>query len=61
MKGIIEKEAAEEAKAVVKEQQQEEEEAKKQQREDNAHYDTVSKLKLVYEGKRVKNFRVTSI
>ena len=62
MKGIIEKEAEEEAKVVVKEQQQEEEEeAKKQQREDNAHYDTVSKLKLVYEGKRVKNFRVTSI
>ena len=33
--------------------------AKEQQQDDNEQYDTVAKLKLVYEGKRVKEFRVT--
>ena len=33
--------------------------AKEQQQDDDERYDTVAKIKLVYEGKRVKGFRVT--
>ena len=33
--------------------------AKEQQQDDNGQYDTVPKIKLVYEGKRSKEFRVT--
>ena len=48
----------------VKEQQQEEEvpvpaAAKEQQQDDDEQYDTIAKIKLVYEEKRVKEFRVT--
>ena len=58
LKDIVEKEAEEEAKE--KQQEEEEEEAKEQQHDDNdEQYDTVAKIKLVYEGKRVKEFRVT--
>ena len=58
LKDIVEKEAEEEAKE--KQQEEEEEEAKEQQQDDNdEQYDTVAKIKLVYEGKRVKEFRVT--
>ena len=42
-----------------KEQQQEPAAAKEQQQDDDERYDTVAKIKLVYEGKRVKEFRVT--
>ena len=45
-----------------KKQQQEEEvlaAAKKQQQDDDEQYHTVAKIKLVYEGKRVTEFRVT--
>ena len=53
----VEKEAEEEAK---EKQQEEEEETKEQQQDDNdEQYDAVAKIKLVYEGKRVKEFRVT--
>ena len=59
LKDIIEKEAEEE----VKGQHQDEEEvpaaAKEQQQDDDEQYDTVPKIKLVYEGKRVKEFGVT--
>ena len=58
LKDIVEKEAEEEAK----EQQQEEElpvAAKEQQQVDDEPYDTVAKIKLVYEEKHVKEFRVT--
>ena len=58
LKDIVEKEAEEEAK----EQQQEEEvpaAAKEQQQDDDEQYDKVAKIKLVCEGKRVKEFRVT--
>ena len=57
LKDIVEKEAEEDAK----EQHQEEVLAadKEQQQDDNEQYDTVAKIKLVYEGKRVKEFRVT--
>ena len=59
LRDIVEKEAEEEAK----EQLQEEEEvlaaAKGQQQDDDKQYDTVPKIKLVYEGKRIKEFRVT--
>ena len=55
LKDIVEKEAEEEAK----EKQQEEEEAKEQQQDDNdEQYDTAAKIKLVYEGKRVKEFKI---
>ena len=54
----VEKEAEEEAKE--KQQEEEEEETKEQQQDDNdEQYDAVAKIKLVYEGKRVKEFRVT--
>ena len=46
------------AKEEVKEQQQEPGAAKEQQQDDE-RYDTVSNIKLVYEGKQVKEFRVT--
>ena len=36
-----------------------EEEAKVQQQDDDEQYDMVPKIKLVYEGKRVKELRVT--
>ena len=56
LKDIVEKEA--------EEQQQEpsatkEEEAKEQQQDDDERHDVVAKIKLAYEGKRVKGFRVT--
>ena len=60
LKNIVEKEAEEEAK----EQQQVEEElaaATEQQQDDDEQYDTVPKIKLVYERKRVKEFRVTNL
>ena len=58
-KDIVEKEAEEEAKG----QQQEEQEvlsaaAKEQKHDDDEQYDTVAKIKLVYEEKPVKEFRV---
>ena len=62
LKDIVEKEAEKEAKV----QQQEEKEvlsaaAKEQQQDDDEQYDTVGriKLKFVYEGKPVKEFRLT--
>ena len=67
LKDIVEKEAEEQKPAATKE---EEEEAKEQQQEpaaakeqqqddDDERYDTVTKIKLVRGGKRVKEFRVT--
>ena len=54
LEDIVEKEAEEEEK------EQEEEEAKEQQQgDDDERYDTVAKIKLAYEGRRVKEFRVT--
>ena len=41
------------------EQPAEEEEAKEHQKDDDEQYDTVPAIKLVYEGTRVKEFRVT--
>ena len=54
LKGIVEKEVEEEEPAAAKE-----EEGAKEQQDDDERYDTVTKIKLVYEGKRVKEFRVT--
>ena len=56
LKDIVEKEAEEE----VKGQQQEEEvpTAAEKQQQDDQQYDTVAKIKLMYEGKRVKEFTV---
>ena len=66
LEDIVEKEAEGEEPAATKEeeeeakeQQQEPASAKEQQQDDNEQYDTVAKIKLVYEGKRVKEFRVT--
>ena len=61
LKNIVQKEAKEKE---VEEQQQEEEvpvaaAAKEQQQDDDEQYDTVAKIKLVYEEKRVREFRVT--
>ena len=53
LKGIVEKEVEEEEPAAAKEEQA------KEQQGDDERYDTVTKIKLVYEGKRVKEFRVT--
>ena len=55
LKDIVEKEAEEETKV----QQQGLAVAKEQQQDDDEQYDTVAKTKLIYEGKRVKEFRVT--
>ena len=55
LKDIVEKEAEEETKV----QQQGLAVAKEQQQYDDEQYDTVAKTKLGYEGKRVKEFRVT--
>ena len=43
----------------VKEQRQGPAAAKEQQQDDDERYDTVAKIKLMYEGKRVKEFKVT--
>ena len=66
----MEKEAEEEERqqkpAVAKEEEEEAKEqqqgpaaAKEQQQDDDEWYDAVAKIKLVYEGRRVKEFRVT--
>ena len=49
----MEKEVEEEEPAAAKEEQV------KEQQDDDERYDTVTKIKLVYEGKRVKEFRLT--
>ena len=49
LKDIVGKEAEEEAK----EQQQEPAEAKEQQQNDDEQHDTVARIKLVCEGKRI--------
>ena len=61
LKDIVEKEAEEQKPAATKEEEQQQETAaaKEQQQDDDERYDTVAKRKLVYEGKRVKEFRVT--
>ena len=71
LKDIVEKKAEEEEKqqkpAAAKEEREEAGELRQgpaavkeqQQDDDNERYDTVAKIKLVYEGKRVKEFRVT--
>ena len=63
LKDIVEKEAEEEEQPTAtkeeEEQQQEPAAAKEQQQDDDERYDTVAKIKLMYEGKRVKGFRVT--
>ena len=67
LKDIVEKEAEEEEQqqepAVVKEEEKKRQgpaTAKEQQQyDDDEQYDTVSKIKLMYEGKRMKGFRVT--
>ena len=43
----------------IVEKEDEEEEAKEQQQDDDEQYHTVAKINLVYEGKRVRKFRVT--
>ena len=59
------KEAEEEEPTVAKEEENAKEEQQgplaareQQQDDDDEQYDTVAKMKLVYEGKRVKEFRV---
>ena len=62
LKDIVEKEAEEEEPAVAKKEEEQQKgptAAKEQQQDDDERYDTVAKIKLAYEGKRVKEFRVT--
>ena len=67
LKDIVEKEAEEQQQKPsttkeeeeAKEEQQEPAAAKEEEQDDDERYDTVAKIKLVYEGKRVKEFRVT--
>ena len=63
LKDILEKEAEgeehQQKPAAVKEQQQGQTAVKEQQQDDNERYDVVAEIKLVYEGKRMKEFRVT--
>ena len=62
LKDIIEKEAEEEEKpAAAREEEQQQESAadKEQQQDDDEQYDAVTKIRLVREGKRVKEFRLT--
>ena len=66
LKDIVEKEAEEQKPAATKEeegeakeQQQDPAAAKEQQQDDDERFDAVAKIKLVYEGKCVKEFRVT--
>ena len=63
LRDIAEKEAEEEEQpARTKEeegQQQESTAAQEQQQDDDERYDTVTKIKLAFEGRRVKEFRMT--
>ena len=66
LKNIVKKEAEEEKRPAAKEEEEEAKEqqqgptaAKEQQQDDDERYDTVAKIKLVYEWKRVKEFSVT--
>ena len=63
LKNIVEKEVEEEEQPAAtkeeEEQQQESTAAQEQQQDDDVRYDTVAKIKLVCEGKRVKEFRVS--
>ena len=66
LKDMVKKEAEGEEPAATKEEEKESKEqqqgpaaAKEQQQDDDERYDIVAKIKLVYEGKRVKEFRVT--
>ena len=66
LKDMVKKEAEGEEPAATKEEEKEAKEqqqgpaaAKEQQQDDEERYDTVTKIKLAYEGKLVKEFRVT--
>ena len=61
LKDIVKKAAEEEEQpSAAKEEEKESAAAKEQQQDDgDERYDTVAKIKLVHEGKRVKIFRVT--
>ena len=65
LKDVVEKEAGREEPAAPKEEEEEAKEqqqgppaAKEQQQDDDERYDTVAKIKLVYEWIRVKKIRV---
>ena len=67
LKDIVEKEAKEEEKPAARQTKEEEAKeqqhvptaAKEQQQDDDERYDTVAKIKLAYQGKRVKEVRET--
>ena len=66
LKDMVKKEAEGEEPAATKEEEKESKEqqqgpaaAKEQQQDDDERYDTVTKIKLVYEGKCMKEFSVT--
>ena len=65
LKNIVEKEAEEEEQPTVTKEEEEGQwqepaaAAKEQQQDDDEQYDTVAKIKLVREGRRLKEFRVS--
>ena len=61
LKDIVGKEAEEQQQkpTETKEEQQEPAAVKEQQQDDDERYVTLTKVKLVYEGKRMKEFSVT--
>ena len=58
LKDIVEKEAEEEDQPTAAKEEAEEEAKEQQQDDDDERYETVAKIKLVHEGKRLKIFRV---
>ena len=62
-KDIVEKEAERDEQAATKEEAKEQQQGrvsvKEEQQDDDERYDITAKINLVYEGKRVKEFRVT--
>ena len=64
LKDIMEKEAEEEEQPAATKEKEEKPQGpaaakEQQQQDDDGRYDTVAKIKLVREGKRVNEFRVT--
>ena len=59
LKDIVEKEAEKEEEPAAAKEEKEGGAKEQQQDDDDERYDTVAKIRLVHEGKRVKTFRLT--
>ena len=60
LKDIVEKEAEKKEEPVAVKEEEKGEAKEQQQDDDHEQYDTVAKIKIVREGKRLKLFRVTA-